>query len=138
MAEASSLPGAPLLALATAAFGIGMAEFVIMGLLAKVEADLRVGLPAAGLLVSGYALGVAFGGPLLAMSLVRVPARATLVGLMGLVVAGNLGCAIAPTYGLLLLARIVTALCHAAFFGTGAVMARAARRPTAALGRLPS
>lgn len=76
-----------------------------------------------GLLVSGYALGVAFGGPLLAMVLVRVPTRATLVGLMGLFVVGNLGCAIAPGYGLLRLARIVTALCHAAFFGTGTVMA---------------
>lgn len=123
MVEAASFPKAPLLALAVAAFGIGTTEFVIMGLLPQVAADLRVGLPAAGLLVSGYALGVAFGGPLLAALLLRVPVRATLVGLMGLFVAGNLGCAIAPGYGLLMLARIVTALCHAAFFGTGAVMA---------------
>lgn len=123
MAEAAPFSRAPLLALAVAAFGIGTTEFVIMGLLPDVAADLRVGLPAAGLLVSGYALGVAFGGPLLAMLLLRVPARATLVGLMALFVAGNLGCALAPTYGLLMSARVVTALCHAAFFGTGAVMA---------------
>ena len=123
MAEAAPFPRAPLLALAVAAFGIGTTEVVIMGLLPDVAADLRVGLPAAGLLVSGYALGVAFGGPLLAMLLFRVPARAMLVGLMALFVAGNLGCALAPTYGLLMSARIVTALCHAAFFGTGAVTA---------------
>lgn len=123
MAEAAPFPRAPLVALAVAAFGIGTTEFVIMGLLPDVAADLRVGLPAVGLLVSGYALGVAFGGPLLAILLLRVPARATLVGLMGLFVAGNLSCALAPTYGLLMSARIVTALCHAAFFGTGAVMA---------------
>ncbi|MCQ8240805.1 MFS transporter [Rhizosaccharibacter radicis] len=119
----SASSSAPLLALACAAFGIGTTEFVIMGLLPEVAADLRVGLPAAGLLVSGYALGVAFGGPLLAVLLLRVPARATLLGLMGLFVAGNLGCAVAPTYAWLMLARIVTAFCHAAFFGTGAVVA---------------
>ncbi|MDQ1199153.1 hypothetical protein [Agrobacterium sp. SORGH_AS 787] len=79
MAEASSVLSPPLLALATAAFGIGTTEFVIKGLLPEVAADLRVGLPAAGLLVSSYALGVAVRGPLLAMLLVRVPARATLV-----------------------------------------------------------
>lgn len=123
MAEAASPSKAPLIALAVAAFGIGTTEFVIMGLLPEVAADLHVGLPAAGLLVSGYALGVAFGGPVLAALLARVPARATLIGLMGLFIAGNLGCAVAPTYMLLMLARIVTALCHAAFFGTGAVVA---------------
>jgi DHA1 family inner membrane transport protein len=123
MPEAAAPSKAPLIALAVAAFGIGTTEFVIMGLLPEVAADLRVSLPAAGLLVSGYALGVAFGGPVLAALLARVPARATLIGLMGLFIVGNLGCAAAPTYMLLMLARIVTALCHAAFFGTGAVVA---------------
>ena len=123
MAEAASPSRAPLIALAVAAFGIGTTEFVIMGLLPEVAADLRVGLPAAGLLVSGYALGVAFGGPVLAALQARVPARATLLGLMGLFIIGNLGCAIATDYTLLMLARMITALCHAAFFGTGAVVA---------------
>lgn len=123
MAEAGLSSKAPLIALAIAAFGIGTTEFVIMGLLPEVAADLGVGLPAAGLLVSGYALGVAFGGPVLAAVLARVPARAALIGLIGLFIAGNVFCAIAPTYTLLMLARILTALCHAAFFGTGAVVA---------------
>ncbi len=123
MGEAAPVSKAPLLALAGAAFGIGTTEFVIMGLLPDIAANLHVGLPAAGLLVSGYALGVAFGGPVLAALMLKVPARATLIGLMGLFVAGNLGCAVAPTHGWLMLARIVTAFSHAAFFGTGAVVA---------------
>lgn len=123
MAEGSYSTTAPLIALAVAAFGIGTTEFVIMGLLPQVAADLRVDLPAAGLLVSGYALGVAFGGPVLAALLARAPARVALIGLIGLFIIGNLGCAIAPNYTLLMLARIITALCHAAFFGTGTVVA---------------
>lgn len=116
-------PRAPLFALALAAFGIGTTEFVIMGLLPEVAGDLGVGLPAAGLLVSGYALGVATGGPLLTLLMARVAARPALLGLVGLFILGNLGCALAPNYDLLMLARIVTAFCHAAFFGLGAVIA---------------
>ena len=113
----------PLLALALAAFGVGTTEFVIMGLLPQVAADLDVDIPAAGLLVSAYALGVAGGGPLLAILLARVPARVSLLALLALFVAGNVGCALAPGYGWLMAARIVTAFCHAAFFGIGAVLA---------------
>lgn len=113
----------PLLALALAAFGIGTTEFVIMGLLPDVAADLAVTIPAAGVLVSGYALGVAFGGPFLAVLLARVPGRRALLLLMGLFVVGNIGCAIAPGYGWLMAARVLTAFCHAAFFGIGAVIA---------------
>ncbi len=123
MVEPTFSAKAPLVALAIAAFGIGTTEFVIMGLLPQVAKDLHVGLPAAGLLVSSYALGVAFGGPIIGLFLLRLPARATLLILMGLFIAGNIACAIAPSYTLLMLARIVTALCHAAFFGTGAVVA---------------
>jgi len=112
-----------LLALALAAFGIGTTEFVIMGLLPDVATDLSVSIPQAGLLVSGYALGVAFGGPFLALLAAQMPRKATLAGLMGLFIVGNLGCALAPTYSLLMVARIVTAFCHAAFFGIGAVTA---------------
>ena len=114
---------APLIALAIAAFGIGTTEFVILGLLPQVAHDLGVGLPAAGLLVSGYALGVAFGGPILAAAMLRMPARQTLLALTALFIVGNLTCALAPTYGMLMAARIVTAFTHAAFFGTGAVVA---------------
>lgn len=113
----------PLLALAAAAFGIGTTEFVIMGLLPDVARDLGVSAPAAGLLVSGYALGVAAGAPLLAILTARWPRKLALVALMGLFIVGNVLCAVAPNYEFLMVARVVTAFCHAAFFGIGAVVA---------------
>lgn len=113
----------PLLALAAAAFGIGTTEFVIMGLLPDVAADLGVSAPAAGMLVSGYAIGVAAGAPILAILTNKWPRKTALVGLMGLFILGNALCALAPNYALLMAARVVTAFCHAAFFGIGAVVA---------------
>ncbi|MEW6254403.1 MAG: MFS transporter [Pseudomonadota bacterium] len=112
-----------LLSLAVAAFGIGTTEFVIMGLLPDVARDLAVSIPQAGLLVTGYALGVVVGAPILAVMTAALPRKATLVGLMGMFVAGNVLCALAPSYGLLMGARVATALCHAAFFGIGSVVA---------------
>ena len=112
-----------LLSLAMAAFGIGTTEFVVMGLLPDVARDLSVSIPAAGLLVTGYALGVVVGAPLLAILTANLPRKATLVGLMALFIGGNILCALSPSYGLLMGARIVTAFCHAAFFGIGSVVA---------------
>ncbi|MEX3628607.1 MAG: MFS transporter [Burkholderia sp.] len=113
----------PLLALAISAFAIGTTEFIIMGLLPEVARDLAVGLPAAGLLVTGYALGVAAGAPLLAVLTSRMPRKAALQWLMAIFIAGNVLCAIAPTYAMLMLARVVTSFAHGAFFGIGAVVA---------------
>jgi DHA1 family inner membrane transport protein len=112
-----------LLALVVASFGIGTTEFVIMGLLPDLAQDLHVSVPQAGYLVSGYALGVALGSPLIAIAVARLPRRSALTGLMGLFILGNLGCALAPDYRLLLLARVVTSLAHGAFFGIGSVVA---------------
>src|SRR6202140_5795242 len=119
-ASASRLP---LLALALASFGIGTTEFVIMGLLPDVAGDLGVTIPQAGLLVTGYALSVAFGSPFLAVATARMDRRKALLLLIGIFILGNLLCALAPNYALLMAARIVTALCHSAFFGLGAVVA---------------
>lgn len=113
----------PLLALALASFGIGTTEFVIMGLLPDVAADLAVTIPQAGLLVTGYALSVTFGSPLLAVATARLDRRKALLLLIGVFILGNLLCALAPTYSLLMAARVVTALCHGAFFGLGSVVA---------------
>jgi DHA1 family inner membrane transport protein len=113
----------PLLALALASFGIGTTEFVIMGLLPEVASDLGVTIPAAGLLVTGYALGVVVGAPILAALTTSLPRKTTLLGLMGLFVAGNLLCAVSPNYGALMGARIVTAFCHGTFFGIASVVA---------------
>ncbi len=112
-----------LLVLALSAFAIGTTEFVIMGLLPEVAADLGVSIPGAGWLVTGYALGVAIGAPIMAMATARLPRRKALLVLMGVFIFGNLLCAIAANYGLLMLARVITALCHGAFFGIGSVVA---------------
>lgn len=113
----------PLLALAMASFGIGTTEFVIMGLLPEVAADLGVSIPAAGLLVTGYALGVVIGAPIVAVITNALPRKATLMGLASVFVLGNFLCAVAPDYWFLMGARVVTAFCHGAFFGIGAVVA---------------
>lgn len=118
----SRLPIA-LYALTAGAFGIGTTEFVIMGLLMQVAADLQVTIAAAGLLISGYALGVFVGAPLLTAATSRMPRKAVLVALMVIFTLGNLACAIAPNYTLLMIARVITSLAHGTFFGVGAVVA---------------
>ncbi|MFF3494897.1 MFS transporter [Streptomyces sp. NPDC002795] len=112
-----------LLALAVGAFGIGTTEFVIMGLLPNVADDLHISIPAAGHLVSAYAIGVVIGAPLLAAVTARMPRRRVLIGLMALFVVGNAVSAAAPDYHSLMLARFVSGLPHGAFFGVGAVVA---------------
>lgn len=113
----------PLLALAISAFAIGTTEFVIMGLLPDIARELAVTLPSAGLLVSGYALGVAAGAPLLAVLTSRMPRKAALQLLMAIFIAGNVLCALAQGYGMLMVARVVTSFAHGSFFGIGAVVA---------------
>ncbi|WP_044830116.1 MFS transporter [Thalassospira sp. HJ] len=113
----------PILALALASFGIGTTEFVIMGLLPDVALDLGVSIPDAGLLVTGYALGVTFGAPFLAIATARMDRRRALLLLISIFILGNFLCAIALDYWLLMAARVVTAFCHGAFFGLGAVVA---------------
>ncbi|MDB5455754.1 MAG: arabinose transporter permease [Caulobacter sp.] len=112
-----------LYALTVGAFGIGVTEFVIMGLLMQVAADLHVSVPAAGLLMTGYALGVFVGAPILTLATRRLPRKTTLLVLMAIFTLGNLACALAPSYGLLMAARVVTALAHGTFFGVGSLVA---------------
>ena len=112
-----------LFALAMAAFGIGTTEFVIMGLLPDVARDLNVSIPTAGLLITGYALGVAIGAPIMALLTVKLPRKSALLALMGVFILGNACCALSGNYEMLMLSRILTALCHGAFFGIGSVTA---------------
>jgi len=112
-----------LLALALSAFAIGTTEFVIMGLLPEVAGDLQVSIPSAGWLISGYALGVAIGAPIMALLTAKLPRKRTLMLLMVIFIIGNVLCALAYSYNLLMAARVITALCHGAFFGIGAVVA---------------
>lgn len=116
-------PNWPLVALAAGAFGIGTTEFAPMGMLPVIATGLSVSVPKAGLLVTAYALGVAAGAPLLTLPTGRVDHKTLLIGLMALFTLGNLLSAVAPGYGTLLAARVVTSLCHGAYFGVGSVVA---------------
>jgi MFS transporter, DHA1 family, inner membrane transport protein len=112
-----------ILALTAGAFGIGTTEFIIMGLLLQVAADMHVSVSTAGLLISGYALGVFVGAPILTLATRRMPRKAVLLALMAIFTLGNVACAIAPSYGLLMAARVLTSLAHGTFFGVGSVVA---------------
>ncbi|GLS06065.1 MFS transporter [Chitiniphilus shinanonensis] len=112
-----------LLALTISAFAIGTTEFVIVGLIPTIAADLGVSLPSAGLLVSLYALGVAVGAPLLTALTGRVPRKALLLGLMALFTVGNLLAWHAPGYTSLVVARVLTGLAHGVFFSIGSTIA---------------
>jgi MFS transporter, DHA1 family, inner membrane transport protein len=113
-----------LLALAIGAFGIGTTEFVIMGMLPEIADDLGVSVSAVGILISAYAVGVVIGAPTLTAVGLRFTPRQTLIALMVVFVVGNVLAALAPSYGLLAAARVLTALAHGSFFGVGAVAAR--------------
>tara|TARA_R110002126_G_scaffold29066_6_gene96508 strand:- start:701 stop:1876 length:1176 start_codon:yes stop_codon:yes gene_type:complete len=112
-----------LYALTAGAFGIGVTEFVIMGLLLEVSRDLGVSIASAGLLISGYALGVVVGAPVLTVLTDRWNRKLVLIGLMLIFTFGNIACALAPSYGFLMAARVLTALAHGTYFGVGSVFA---------------
>jgi DHA1 family inner membrane transport protein len=112
-----------LIALAIGGFGIGLTEFVILGLLPEVAADFGVTEAAAGWFITGYALAVAVGALALTAAVTRLPRKQVLMGLLVLFIVGNLLSAIADTYSLMMVGRVVAALCHGAFFGIGAVVA---------------
>ncbi|MCS3492544.1 DHA1 family inner membrane transport protein [Arthrobacter sp. JUb119] len=112
-----------LIALAIGAFGIGLTEFVIMGLLPDVAVDFGVSEAAAGWLISGYALSVVVGALGLTAVTVRWPRKPVLVGLLVLFIIGNSLTAMAATYEVAMIGRVIAALCHGAFFGIGAVVA---------------
>ncbi|MGW0471429.1 MFS transporter [Streptomyces coeruleorubidus] len=118
-----------LVALALGGFGIGLTEFLIAGLLPQVASGFAVSEAAAGWLISGYALSVAVGAIALTAATARLPRKQVLLGLVALFVVGNLLSAIAPNYPVMLLGRIVAALCHGSFFGIGSLVARSLVAP---------
>lgn len=113
----------PLLALAIGAFAIGTTEFSPMGLLPNIASDLQISIPTAGMLITGYALGVMLGAPIMTLWLGHVPRRKALILLMTLFTVGNILAALAPNYWSLMAARLITSLNHGAFFGIGSVVA---------------
>ena len=118
-----------LIALAVGGFGIGLTEFLIAGLLPQVASSFGVSEAAAGGLISGYALAVAIGAIVLTAATARLPRKEVLVGLVALFVVGNLLSAVAPSYPVMLLGRILAALCHGSFFGIGSLVARSLVAP---------
>ena len=104
-------------------FSIGMGEFVILGLLPEVAASLEVSIPAAGWLVTAYALGVAVGGPVLVLATLRAPRRGLLLTLGAVFVAATALCAVAPGYGTLMAGRLLASLTHGTFVGAAVVVA---------------
>ena len=118
-----------LLALSVSAFVIGTTEFIILGLLPDLARDFAVSIPKAGTLVTAYALSVTLGSPFIALVVSRWERRRAMIALMLMFALGNALCALAPTYGLLLGARILTALAHGAFFGIGSIVAAGLVKP---------
>ncbi|MEM7025873.1 MAG: MFS transporter [Pseudomonadota bacterium] len=113
----------PLIALGLATFGIATTELVVVGLLPTMSEALGVTIPEAGLLVTGYAAGVVVAAPIVAVITNGLARKETLLGLLVVFTIGNVLCALSTTYWILMLARIVTAVGHAAFFGIASVIA---------------
>lgn len=123
---------AALLALSLGGFGLGLTEFVAMGLLPEIAQDLLPGdyarsaedaVATAGWMITSYALGVVVGAPTIAALTARIPRRRLVLGLLGLMVAGTAASALAPTFELVLAGRFVAALAHGAYFGAAGILA---------------
>ena len=111
-----------LIALAFGTLGLGIAEFVMMGILPDVAKDLGVSIPVAGHFISAYALGVCVGAPTLILAR-KHPLKHILLALVTLIMIGNICAAMAPNYWVLLLARFVSGLPHGAYFGVASIVA---------------
>ncbi|MEV4576243.1 MFS transporter [Nonomuraea jabiensis] len=110
-------------------FGITTGEFVIAGILPGIATDLAVSIPAAGLLVTAYAIGMIVGGPVLTALTARFPRKPLILVLLGITIAGNLASALAPAYGVLFAARVVTSLVTSTFFANAIVIAVSGAAP---------
>jgi DHA1 family inner membrane transport protein len=113
----------PLLALFFAAFAFGTTEFVVAGVLPQVAAGLGVSIPSAGYLVSGYAMGIAVGGPLLTIATSRMSRKTLLISLLVAFTIGQAACALAPDFFSMLVLRVAIAFAHGVYFGVAMVVA---------------
>jgi DHA1 family arabinose polymer transporter-like MFS transporter len=112
-----------LVALLFGGLGIGITEFVMMGLLPDIAKDLSISIPEAGHLISAYALGVVIGAPVLVSIAGSYPPKKILIALMIMFTAFNAFSAFAPSYTTLFIGRLLAGLPHGAFFGVGSVVA---------------
>src|SRR5207248_1381261 len=118
MAAATTARGwlVPISALFLSTFAICTSELIVAGLLPALSADLGVDIPTAGLLITGYALGVAIAAPLLALLTANLSRRFLLLAIIVVFVLGTVLCALSTTYWMLLGSRLVVACCHGLFF----------------------
>jgi len=118
-----------LAALMVCVFAITTGEFVIAGIVPDIATDLDVSIPAAGLLVTAYAIGMIVGGPVLTALTARYPRKPLIQVLLVIAVVGNLASAVAPFYAPLFAARVVTALVTSTFFANAIVIATSTAPP---------
>ena len=111
-----------LIALAFGTLGLGIAEFVMMGILPDTAVSLGVSIPTAGHFISAYALGVCFGACML-LILRKYPMKNSLLFLVSLMMVGNIGAALAQSYHFMLVARFISGLPHGAYFGVASIVA---------------
>lgn len=109
--------------LAISAFAIGTAEFMMAGILPDISRAMLISIPQAGWLMTAYALSVFISAPLLTVLTINFARKNVLLGLLLFFIVGNIISALAPTYFLLMVGRVIAALCHGAFFGIAAVVA---------------
>ncbi|MFE4059050.1 Cmx/CmrA family chloramphenicol efflux MFS transporter [Streptomyces sp. NPDC059096] len=112
-------------------FALGTSEFMLSGLLPPLAADMDVSIPTAGLLISAFAIGMVVGAPLLAVATLRLPRRTTLIALISVFGLGQVAGALAPSYEVLFVSRVVSAFACAGFWAVGAAVAIAMVAPTA-------
>ncbi|MEU1779083.1 MFS transporter [Streptomyces abikoensis] len=113
----------PLFALMLCVFGVGTSEYVIAGILPGLSSDLGVDIPAAGMLVTAYALGVVIGGPIVTIATARIQRKTLMLLLMAVFIAGNVLAAVAPDYWVIVAARVLAALVHSTFVAVGIMLA---------------
>lgn len=112
-----------LLALSAGTFALGIAEFVMMGIIGVLAKDLNVTITQTGHLISAYATGVCFGAVFL-LFMRKAPLKTLMLLFAAVIAVGNIGAALAPNFHTLMIARFISGLPHGAYFGVGAIVAR--------------
>ena len=109
-------------ALALGTFGLGMAEFGIMGVLPELAHDVGISIPAAGNMISWYAFGVVIGAPIIALFSTRYSLKSIMLLLAALCIVGNIVFTVSSSYVMLAIGRLISGFPHGAFFGIGAII----------------
>lgn len=117
-----------LFALAMGTFALGISEFLMMGILGDLAANMNVSISEAGHFISAYALGVCCGAPALLFAR-KMALKKIMLILAAVIAVGNLCASIAPSFWALFAARFISGLPHGAYFGVGAIVARKLASP---------